>query len=713
MNFTLMKKTLSTLCIALAAFSVTANGQEISTVSGKIRCGNRSELLLPPGNFTMRDYGYMRSFTPVNVRKADATAETAKLTLKVTSNRSPDQAIVIGKDFMQAVEFSAKTGSINLPKGTYDLYLEFGGKTSYYVFRENVEVNGDMELSIDQSEANIPIETYYYDENGNELHAVVKDKGEVVEEATCDDIVKLFSFVNKDYGYVSFVMHWGYFPKGWRMNCYVNKLSDRYYFAEAGTYVKGPHNYAYKTIINDFENDNIHKSVPANLKRMETGFSVSPSMKGDKYVNMPGVETAFIVDGATLGDTRMWGLPDPADNGKVVTYIDCPASTPGIRHQMDMGVRPVVTDAYEMKKDYDGYEYEEFSFLVAPLITGNANEELKYNVSCYDLNYLFNVPEGSISYVVYPGHPEFSYTTADGNAPFGESVPVLSYRSVQMLEDNALYPYDQVRYMGRYGEMRETDAIKADFQSEVTENGIFVKVTNDNVEIDGMKGKNYAEVHYDLKKDDTTAPTFQMLQFKDAAGNICDRFDNIQGAKMQMAGGDFSYVDNLNPPYVGHFKHTDPASVKAYYAPHGTDTWTELTVSEDKSKLFLPAFGNFYEADLSSVKADAANAWYDVRLEIADASGNYQKQTIAPAFMLNNTNSIQQVASDGKGALVMSGKTVRLADGKAAKITVCSIDGRTMQSAYTNAIDLSNMGTGMYIVTAQTDNGTVSAKVAL
>ena len=145
----------------------------------------------------------MRSFTPVNVRKADATAETAKLTLKVTSNRSPDQAIVIGKDFMQAVEFSAKTGSIDLPKGTYDLYLEFGGKTSYYVFRENVEVNGDMELSIDQSEANIPIETYYYDENGNELHAVVKDKGEVVEEATCDDIVKLFSFVNKDYGYVT------------------------------------------------------------------------------------------------------------------------------------------------------------------------------------------------------------------------------------------------------------------------------------------------------------------------------------------------------------------------------------------------------------------------------------------------------------------------------------------------------------------------------
>ena len=64
---------------------------------------------------------------------------------------------------------------------------------------------------------------------------------------------------------------------------------------------------------------------------------------------------------------------------------------------------------------------------------------------------------------------------------------------------------------------------------------------------------------------------------------------------------------------------------------------------------------------------------------------------------MNNTNSIQQVASDGK----------------AAKITVRSIDGRTMQSAYTNAIDLSNMGTGMYIVTAQTDNGTVSAKVAL
>ena len=477
--------------------------------------------------------------------------------------------------------------------------------------------------------------------------------------------------------------------------------------------MKGTHNYAYKTIINDFENDNIHKSVPANLKRMETDFAVSPVMKGDKYVNMPGIETSLIINGATLGDSRMWGLPDAADNGKVITYIDSPASDPTLKHQMDIGVRPLVTDSYVMKKDYDGYDYEDFSFMVAPIATGNANEDIKYNVSCYDLSYLFNVPEGTISYMVYPGHPQFSYYSADGNAPFGESVPVLSYRSVQMMESDGLNPYDQIRYMGRYGEMRETDAVRADYQSEVTDDGIFVKVTNDNVEIDGMKGKNYTEVHYNLKKEDTTAPTFQMLQFKDAAGNICDRFDDIQGAKMQMAGGDFAYVDNQNPPYVGHFTYKDPASVKAYYAPHGTDTWTGLTVSEDKSKLFLPAFGNFYKADLSSVKADAANTWFDVRIEIADAVGNYQKQTIAPAFMLNNTNSIQQVTSDGKGALVMSGKTVRLADGKAAKITVRSIDGRTMQSAYASEIDLSNMGTGMYIVTAQTDNGTVSAKVAL
>ena len=55
-----------------------------------------------------------------------------------------------------------------------------------------------------------------------------------------------------------------------------------------------------------------------------------------------------------------------------------------------------------------------------------------------------------------------------------------------------------------------------------------------------------------------------------------------------------------------------------------------------------------------------------------------------------------------------------LSGGDVADITVRSIDGRTMQSAYTNGVDLSGMGSGVYIVTAVTATGNVvSTKVAL
>ena len=183
---------------------------------------------------------------------------------------------------------------------------------------------------------------------------------------------------------------------------------------------------------------------------------------------------------------------------------------------------------------------------------------------------------------------------------------------------------------------------------------------------------------------------------------------------MIAAGGDFSYIDNDQPPYIGHFICEAPASVKAYYAPHGTETWTELAMVEDPAKYFMPAFGHFYEADLSGVIADTKDAWFDVRLEMADAAGNYQKQTISPAFKTNATSSVSLATNESKGALVVYGKTVRLSNDKVADFTVRSIDGSTLHTAHASYISLDSMGQGMYIVTAKTANGnTVSTKVAL
>lgn len=50
-----------------------------------------------------------------------------------------------------------------------------------------------------------------------------------------------------------------------------------------------------------------------------------------------------------------------------------------------------------------------------------------------------------------------------------------------------------------------------------------------------------------------------------------------------------------------------------------------------------------------------------------------------------------------------------LTNGVKADITVCSIDGRTLQQAYASEIDLDAMGAGIYVVTATTGDGRVAS----
>ena len=65
-------------------------------------------------------------------------------------------------------------------------------------------------------------------------------------------------------------------------------------------------------------------------------------------------------------------------------------------------------------------------------------------------------------------------------------------------------------------------------------------------------------------------------------------------------------------------------------------------------------------------------------------------------------------------SLVVLGKRVALADNDKADFTVRSIDGRTMQNAFANGVDLSGMGSGIYVVSAVLADGSViSTKVAL
>lgn len=709
-----MKKTFYALCIMLATF-VTAYAQKPKVVTGKLHCTKNSELILPQGEkFSMVDFGNRKSLTPIKVRKSATNEDMVTVTLKAVSKSTPVSGTIFNKDVKEHVYFEGKECSIQVPKGTYDAYVEFNAGSYYYVFKENINATHDIEVEFDQSEAIYPVEFHYFDENNKELFMDVYNGSTLDTPGTADEMIKLSSIIHKDYGNTTFMISYAYMPKGAPEEFYVNKLSDKYFIGQATYIGVNSHYYAYKAVVKDL-NQKVYNSKPENLTKLVTDFTPSPEMKNDDNAHLPGVEIAFLTKGYLLGNMRAWCKRSAEDNGKVITFIDCPETSENDDCRMDVTARPVSTDAYKMVSDPDYGDYEEYSFIVAPYAIGNAQQGVKYLVAGTDMDFGFNVPVGEADYRFMPGHPEFSFSSPDGTAHFGNSVPLMSYASMKYVEDSQLYAYDTFRYMGRYSEVRETDFKLANPTQKNTADGTKITITNKNVEVDGIPGKNVTEILFDAQKEDNTAPTFQMLTFKDADGNICDHFKSVQGAKMLVAGGDFTYVDRPEPPYIGYYTCDAPASVKAYYAPHETDTWTDLTLTEDPTKYFMPAFGHFYEADLSGIMSDEKDAWFDLQLEMTDAAGNYQKQLISPAFKINCTaTGISQTTGAANNSFVVMGKTVMVAGDNVAKITVRSIDGRTLQNTYNNSVDLSGIGSGVYIVTAVTKNGKVmSTKVAI
>lgn len=172
-----MKKSLSALFVLCAVSLTTVNAQEAQVVSGKIRCSNHSELILPQGiDYSVMDYGTQKTLTPIRPYKADDEEDMVTITVKITSTRKPKNAIIFNKNKMDIIRFiKGKESSIQIPKGTYDLYAEFLGDKHSYVFRENIQATEDQVIEIDQDEANIPIEFHYFDENNQELHLDIYD----------------------------------------------------------------------------------------------------------------------------------------------------------------------------------------------------------------------------------------------------------------------------------------------------------------------------------------------------------------------------------------------------------------------------------------------------------------------------------------------------------------------------------------------------------
>ncbi|MBQ0115677.1 MAG: hypothetical protein KBT10_07390 [Bacteroidales bacterium] len=345
----------------------------------------------------------------------------------------------------------------------------------------------------------------------------------------------------------------------------------------------------------------------------------------------------------------------------------------------------------------------EYQFINGLPIIINKNKEIEYvNLGA---NGVFRMPEGGGSPAGLPGHPQFSYVKNQKALNYGSNCPI---NAVMLENTNGVFSagkdaYLECNYIGRYGEKRDVDmgAVKAEvkyndeiicnnygtmaddlynFAAQAKPDGVITAhLVNENMMVDGLQGSNITDIYCDQHNEDWTAPTLQMLQFMDANGNITDRFDSAEGGTVEFAGGDFNYIVDLNV-YTSWFNCKEQ-TVDVSYAPYGGTNWETLDVTEIPENFYTPGFGYFYRGSLQNVEGDG---WFDLKIKLTDLSGNWQEQTISPAFRIGNIQSgignvkvgnateVARYTVDGRaiGAPQAGVNIVKMSDGSVKKVWV-------------------------------------------
>ena len=214
-------------------------------------------------------------------------------------------------------------------------------------------------------------------------------------------------------------------------------------------------------------------------------------------------------------------------------------------------------------------------------------------------------------------------------------------------------------------------------------NGIVdAAITNEKVMVDEMIGSNKARLHYTAGAEDEYAPTTTMLHFRNNDREVTDRFANADEGILEFSAGDFNFMQT--PMGYPAYNRIAPESVEVSYSPYGEDNWNELAV-EEVPENYWPAMGWFYRGSLAGVTGQALKGWFDLKVKLTDAAGNWQEQVISPAFRIDDLaySSVANVGKDNAHEVArysLDGKRVdashhgvtiiKMSDGTARKMIV-------------------------------------------
>ncbi len=635
------------------------------------------------------------------------------VTFKMSYDQSkmfPNGYVTIkGENFSGDVEmeYEWQTGqyklTCQLPAGTYDFIcsamLMSGGMA--FNIKELADVSNDMTVTFDFAECDMIYGFKTLKANGEE--AILNRRG--VDETGQPGMIPgnthyftdVVMPVLKGIGVVGGLYNWsslqvdGKNPSGTIM---LNNVSDRYKLVSQRMFEDDNDTYIVK-----YESTSMSETMlqndPANYVLYEENFT---SIGNDNNGLFQGFSTVGMIDNISCdGITGEASLPISSPTTRV--YVDAAKSTDNQLSRFDIMIQPIFQDNVSDPETYTWIDYDYYNNPIVhvdtmqiyrtviglPVIIGS-DGSLEYVNAGHDAggNYAFHVPVGGGDIVEYPGHPQFSYTPQQKVLELGSNSPICAVMSQNTTDSfmEGKYSYLNPCFIGRYGEIVDGYvATDIKYNDEVISNNcltmeedmynfaamglpdgvITARFETHNAVVDGLQGKNVTNIYYDQRQEDWTAPTMQMLLFKDHEGNIIDRFATADEGILEFACGDFDY-QRLSS---GFWFDCKEQTVEVSYSAYDADDWTELDVNEVASEFYMPGFGYFYRGSLQNVTGNSETGWYDLKIKLTDPSGNWQEQVISPAFRIGegSITGIETVNSDN-----------------AAEVARYTVDGRAIST---------------------------------
>ena len=670
-----------------------------------------------------------------------------------TENQNVSSISLINNDYQitaseQGVTLEAGSNVLSVPQGTYDILITFYQLDltqedpilyTMYVIREQVAIDGDMQLNISASEAKNHIHFQTLTPNGEPVNTgtwmVDDDYTNWIEiiPGNTDDVWFYQRIYNKEYG--ELVSYYGTFSniieggphhrvgKEAQGDFFVNDVSERYAFYTHRVGYKGRDFFTTAYEVEGASDDITITNDPSDYALFTDPFVINNHPNEDLYTTI----NFYVAQGNQSFPWITFWLASPLAEDEISKYyIGAKSETSNV------GYMPFIEPFVSTKELLFGVLPDMVPALASMRLTNTVGQAIFANNGVAsvtsrgammnlapDFSGIFSEEQDMYGrditnlplYSTF--NPAFSYSVEKKVGRLGNNCPALvsmaeQYELIDEWEDEdgsiyterycaLTYNYD---YIGRYGEKSDdlikTASVKVDINGEefYTGNDSYIEledlidgeaditISNNVFMVDDMASSNITKMHLTTSTEDQCTPTLTMLHFKASNDDVTDRFNRADEGTLEFSAGDFN--SKISPLGWDYYDRFAPESVEVSYSPYSEGNWNELTI-EELPEFYWPVMGWFYRGSLAGVTGEAYEGWFDLKIRLVDAAGNWQEQVLSPAFRIDNLaySSVANVGSDNAREVArysLDGKRVdashhgvtiiKMSDGTAKKMIV-------------------------------------------